>query len=244
MKPGEVSKQSPVEQRRAISAAAGTHLQILSTEHWSLLATRSLTYSESFSRVGMFLTVLTGAVVSLALLAQVEHFNRVFTGIALLILSVVFLAGLATTIRISALNREDILWVAGINRLRRAYLEIHPDLEPYFITASHDDLRGILTTMGIESAPNTLPISWRSAGKQLRPTAAHALSTLPAMLGLIVNVVAGVLGALVVMWLGGSDSVAIIVGAAAFFATTAFGGFLAQQSFMTFARSVAARFPT
>src|SRR5881409_1123072 len=35
-------------------------LQILSTEHWSLLASRSLAWNESFSRAGMFLTTLTG----------------------------------------------------------------------------------------------------------------------------------------------------------------------------------------
>jgi hypothetical protein len=245
MKPMDASKQTAEEQGRSSSSVgASTRLQILSTEHWSLLATRSLTYTESFSRVGMFLTVLTGAIVSLALLAQVERFNRVFIGIALLILSVVFIAGVATTIRLSTLNREDMLWVAGMNRLRRAYLEIHPDLEPYFLTASHDDLRGILATMGIEATPNALPVSWRSTSQQLLPNAAHGLSTLPAMLGLIVDVVAGVLGALVAAWFGGSDSVAITVGAATFIAMAALGGFFSQRSFMTFARSMPASFPT
>jgi hypothetical protein len=31
--------------------SAATELQILATEHWSLLATRSLTYTESLGRV-------------------------------------------------------------------------------------------------------------------------------------------------------------------------------------------------
>src|SRR5258708_2980646 len=88
-------------------APAATKLQISATEHWSLLATRSMTYTESFSRIGMFFTVLTGAIISLALLAQVEHFNQTFVGIALLILSVVFFVGLATLGRLAALNKED-----------------------------------------------------------------------------------------------------------------------------------------
>ena len=35
-------------------------LQILATEHWSLLATRSLTYQESLGRVNMFLAINSG----------------------------------------------------------------------------------------------------------------------------------------------------------------------------------------
>lgn len=34
-------------------------LQILATEHWSLLATRSMTWNEMFTRASMFLTVLS-----------------------------------------------------------------------------------------------------------------------------------------------------------------------------------------
>ena len=50
---------------------AGPHtLQILTTEHWSLLATRSLVYTEAMSRTSIFVAALSGAVVALALVAQ------------------------------------------------------------------------------------------------------------------------------------------------------------------------------
>ena len=49
--------------------AAAAKLQILATEHWSLLATRSLTYTESLGRVNVFLAILSGAVIALALAA-------------------------------------------------------------------------------------------------------------------------------------------------------------------------------
>ena len=71
----------------AAANASATRIQILATEHWSLLATRSLTYTESFSRVSMFLAVLSGAVISLALLAQVDHFHQAFIVAAVLIRS-------------------------------------------------------------------------------------------------------------------------------------------------------------
>ncbi len=51
-------------------ASPAMRLQILSTEHWSLLASRSLAWNESFSRAGMFLSTLSGAIVALALVAQ------------------------------------------------------------------------------------------------------------------------------------------------------------------------------
>src|SRR3989442_16005509 len=97
---------------------------------------------ESFSRVGMFLTVLTGAVVALALFAQVDHFHATFQMAAILILAVVVFVGLATIGRVSTLNRENYRWVAGMNRLRHAYHEMYPDIEPYFVASRFDDLRG------------------------------------------------------------------------------------------------------
>jgi hypothetical protein len=50
-------------------------LQVLATEHWSLLATRTMLWNESFSRTGMFLTVVSASVVGLALVGQAEDFG-------------------------------------------------------------------------------------------------------------------------------------------------------------------------
>src|SRR5258705_13810532 len=103
-----------------------TRLQVLATEHWSLLATRSLTYTESLARVTIFLGVLSGAGIILALVAQADHFGPAFSAIAIFVLSVVLFAGVATISRLNMLNRDDYRWVVGMNRLRNAYLEMHP----------------------------------------------------------------------------------------------------------------------
>ena len=42
-------------------------LQILSTEHWSLLTARSLVYNEFFARGSMFLTLLSASLLALGL---------------------------------------------------------------------------------------------------------------------------------------------------------------------------------
>ena len=74
----------------APQVTAGPHtLQILTTEHWSLLATRSLVYTEAMSRTSIFVAALSGAVVALALVAQATDFGTGFVGFALVLLPVV-----------------------------------------------------------------------------------------------------------------------------------------------------------
>jgi hypothetical protein len=51
-------------------------VDILTTEHWSLLSTRTLGYQEMFSRATIFVAILSGTVVALALLAQATNFRR------------------------------------------------------------------------------------------------------------------------------------------------------------------------
>jgi hypothetical protein len=172
--------------------SAATKLQILATEHWSLLATRSLTYNESLTRVNIFLAVLSGAVISLALVAQVDHFGATFTTIAIPMLVIVLYAGLATIARLMSLNRDDYRWVVGMNRLRHAYLELHPELEPDFITSPYDDLPGALQTLGIDDVP-----AGGSVGSVF-----HLPQTLPGMLTVIVAAVAAAIGALGALALG------------------------------------------
>src|SRR5260370_40498022 len=85
-------------------------LQILATEHWSLLATRALTYQESLGRVNMFLTILSGSVIALAVVAQADHFGAAFFSVAIFMLTVVFVVGVFTVARLMALNRDDFRW--------------------------------------------------------------------------------------------------------------------------------------
>src|SRR5256885_1204954 len=131
-------------------ASPAMRLQILSTEHWSLLASRSLAWNESFSRAGMFLTTLSGAIVSLGLVGGATGFGESFTLFALVILPVVLFIGVATSIRLGASNYHEAICVIGMNRIRAAYLELAPDLERFFVMSAHDDLRGMGITMGVQ----------------------------------------------------------------------------------------------
>src|SRR5262245_53277838 len=94
-------------------------VQILATEHWSLLATRSLAWNEIFSRAGMLLSALAGAIVALALVGQGSQFGSTFVAFGIVILPVVLFLGETTYIRMSTSNKLEVMSVIGMNRIRR-----------------------------------------------------------------------------------------------------------------------------
>jgi hypothetical protein len=55
-----------------------------------------------------------------------------------------------------ASNYHDAITVAGMNRIRAAYIEIAPDLAPYFVMGVHDDAPGIGTTMAVPPGTSTI----------------------------------------------------------------------------------------
>jgi hypothetical protein len=127
--------------------ALGPHAAtILATEHWSLLAARSLIWNEAMSRATVFLTVLSASIIALALMADATGFGSQTTTLALVLLPVVFLLGLAAYARLVQINTEEFHLVLAMNRLRHAYVEIEPGLERYLTTGHHDDERGLIAT--------------------------------------------------------------------------------------------------
>ena len=178
-------------------------LQILNTEHWSLLASRALAWNEVFSRASMFLSTLSFAVVALALVGQASGFGEEFRVFALVVLPVVLFLGLVTSMRMDSANNHDARCVIGMNRIRAGYLELEPDLERFFVMGATDDIEGIGRTMGV------LPG---------RPTAASILVATPTLIAVLDAVVIGAIGALAVLQLGGGPPAAIVVGGLGFVA--------------------------
>jgi hypothetical protein len=188
---------SSAEQRQTQPGAtpAALQVQILSTEHWSLLATRSQTWNESFARAQMFLSALAASVIALALVAQASSFGDGFTAFALVLLPVVLFLGLTTYIRLVAVNHDETRWVLGMNRIRAAYLELAPELERWFISSHHDDAKGAAATAGWMTFPTLF-----------------GYVTTPAAVGVIDAVVAGVIMFLATRALGLQASLAAALG--------------------------------
>jgi hypothetical protein len=162
-----VERPSPAaEVGETAEVTPAMRLQILSTEHWSLLASRALAWNETFSRAGMFLSTLTGAIVALALVAQATDFSEDFRLLALVILPVVLFVGIGTMLRMGMAQYHDIMCVVGMNRIRAAYMELAPDLQRFMVMGVHDDWRGIDITMAVEPG-HSLPIRMVASGPML-----------------------------------------------------------------------------
>jgi hypothetical protein len=168
-------------------ARRAQRIQMLATEHWSLLATRSLSWSESFSRASMFLTLLSGAIVALAFVAQATSFSGPFQTFALLLLPLVIIVGWTTFVRLIEVNNEDAYWVTGMNRLRKAYVELDPELAPYFVSGTTDDAEGMRQTYAAHGGGIGL----------------HVLITVPATVAFVNSALLAVLVAIVAnQWMG------------------------------------------
>jgi hypothetical protein len=165
-------------------------LQILSTEHWSLLASRNLAWNESFTRAGMYLSTLSGSMVALGLIGGVDGFHDAFFIFALVILPVALFVGLGTMLRMGSANYHDAVTIVGMNRIRGAYLEIAPELAPYFVTGVHDDMAGAMITQAIPPG---------------MPYLLHFVSATPFLVMILNAVVAGAIAALVVVRFVASD---------------------------------------
>ena len=180
-----------------VDVSEAVRVQILATEHWSLLATRNITYGAIYNRANIFLTVVSAAVVALALAAEATEFGDRFYMFALLVLPVALLTGVATYIRLVDARIEDFWLLSGMNRLRHAYLDIAPEHEPYFVTGHHDDERGLSETYG----PGT-------ENRLLR-----LLSSTSTLVGVIDAALAGVVGGLVAKAAGAGSELSLFIGA-------------------------------
>ena len=203
---------------------------ILATEHWSLLGTRSLIWNEAMSRTTLFLTVLSASIVALALLADATGFGRRTTAVALVLLPVVFLLGLATYGRLIQINSEDVAITLAMNRLRYAYLVMAPDLRPYFSTGHHDDERGVAMTYLL------------GRGSE-RPTWPHFLVTTPTIVATVDAAVATAIVVLAGLAVEAPTGAVVAAGVVAFLVI--WGALFALQRLNLGAlRHASTRFPT
>jgi hypothetical protein len=120
--------------------------QMLATEHWSLLASRSTTQSEVLTRIAIFLTLVSAGLVTLGVLGNATQFRGWFGVAAIGVLLLLVLLGVVTQLRVFNVGVEDLAYVIAMNRLRGAYLDLDPGIERYFLMGTTDDGPGIAKT--------------------------------------------------------------------------------------------------
>jgi hypothetical protein len=212
LEPDSTARVPPPE---GVPTSLGPHaLQILTAEHWSLLAARNLVYTEAMSRTSIFVAALTGAVVALALVAQADDFGDGFVAFALVLLPVVYFLGVVTIARLAQVNRENRLWVQGMNRIRNAYLQLAPELEPYFVTSRFDDEAEVLRSSLAAERPLTRMQPFISA---------------PGVVAVLDSVVAGAAAGIVGVGLDLGVVGALAIGASFFVLSMAFFAYWARD---------------
>src|SRR6266571_4653460 len=149
--------QEPFAQAAPPGVAAtplAVRAQLLATEHWSLLATRSMVTSEMLTRMATLLALVSSSIVGLALIGQVTRFDWRFVTFALILDGMLFVVGTLTQMRVGNASIEDLAHVIGMNRLRAAYVELDPAIERYLVTSPHDDDAGLRQTYNPLIGPN------------------------------------------------------------------------------------------
>jgi hypothetical protein len=179
---------------------AGVRAQLLATEHWSLLATRATTWSEVMSRITIHLTVSSASLVVLAIVVQASGFGTAFDIMSIGLAAAILVLGTLTAIRVHNASSDDAMMIAGMNRLRAAYVDIDPSITRYLVTSWHDDMAGLSRTyaMGLR-----------------RTTVSQVIGSTSLFMVVVNSIVAGTLGALVANAAGAPVALVSVLGAAA-----------------------------
>jgi hypothetical protein len=168
----------------------------------------------------MFFAALSGGLVAISFIAQATRFGPESKAFDLTILSVLLFIGVTTFVRALDLSADDVRWVAALNRVRGAYIELEPTSRQYLVTARADEVEGIQATI--------------NPGRSLHPL--YGLVTTPGLIAVIDGVIGGAIAAIVSTVIVPSFVVAsILIGAVGFFVVL---GLHARYGARVFGRAV------
>jgi hypothetical protein len=123
-------------------------LSALTTEHYTLQSARSSTIVEANGRSLLFLSAVSGAIVALALVAQMDQLGEAFTVFALSVLPALLALGLTSYARLADLAVHDAYYARAIGRIRAFYLTIDPTGRQYWMQPAGDDPHAIMRQNG------------------------------------------------------------------------------------------------
>jgi hypothetical protein len=217
----------PAASPRPTSVPASVRAQILATEHWSLLATRSMTWSEVMSRIVIQLTVMSAALVVLALIVQANGFGIAFKVLSIALAAAILILGTLTAIRVHNASADDAAMLVGMNRLRAAYVDLDPGIEPYLVTSRYDDTAGVMASylMGVR-----------------RSVVSHIVGSTSMFVNVVNAIVAGTLGGLIAYAAGAPAWLISVIGGISCVGYLLASLVIAQRSFNVLNSDV--RFPS
>ena len=139
-------------------------LAALTTEHYTLQASRSSTVVEANGRSSLFLSATSAATVALALVAQLDQLGDTFMAFTLVVLPALVVLGLTSYTRLADLAVQDAHYARAIGRIRAFYLTLDPAGRQYWLQPAGDDphticARPASSTAGGTTSPTPRPRS-------------------------------------------------------------------------------------
>ena len=203
--------------------------QILATEHWSLLGSRASTQSEVLTRISMFLTLVSAALVGIALVGQATGFADQFPLFTTTVLGVVAVVGFLTQLRVVNAGMDDLMYVVAMNRLRGAYTELDPKVARVFLASPHDDFPGVAHTYYFLGQP-------RDGSQVAGSSMMFIIAVNAAVVGLLVAAITG--------GFGGSTAILVSAGVGCALAYLGLSLWHGGRRFNAFWRNYSPRFPS
>ena len=121
---------------------------VLTTEYSVLMSALTTAWSASLTRTSLFLGVLSAAGVAFGFASQGGVDQPTFHRLALLVLLLVWFLGIATFSRLVQFQRESMVYITGMNRIRHFFQETAPASRPYFVLPIHDDEAALYSSIG------------------------------------------------------------------------------------------------
>jgi hypothetical protein len=122
--------------------------EVLSGEYGVLMAALSSAWAASLTRTSIYLGVLSATGIALGFAAQGGVDRAAFTTLAQVVLPLVLFLGVATFVRLVQVQRESVIYVTGMNRIRYFFQEMAPASRPYFVLPANDDEAALYRSIG------------------------------------------------------------------------------------------------
>src|SRR3712207_4891464 len=115
-------------------------IKVLDAEYRVLMSALTAAWSASLTRTSIFLGVLSAAGVAAGFAAQSGVDTGTSVALALVVLPLLFFLGSATFDRLVQIQREAVIYLAGMGRIRHFFQQVAPETRPYFVLPPHDDV--------------------------------------------------------------------------------------------------------
>lgn len=147
-RPSTDASAAPGEELETVEAEKAAVSAVLTAEYGVLAGALSTAWSASLTRTSLFLFSLSASGVALGFAAQTGVESATFRTFGLALLPVLLFLGIATFVRLVELQRESVVYITGMNRIRHYFVESAPASRPYFVLPVHDDAHALYRSVG------------------------------------------------------------------------------------------------